>query len=177
MENMTVYEMYTLMEEQNILLSFIGDFNLAITDALLDIANPKNAKIEELTAKTKVYKIMVECLENICKHADILDDDNNPCLFYLSKTDSFFYVVTGNYILNSNIPKLKEELDHLNSLTKEEIRQHYRNTLKLGRISEKHGAGVGVIDIYMKADNKMEYSFLPLKENYSFYILKVPVTI
>jgi hypothetical protein len=177
MGNITVYDMYKMMEKQNILLSFIGDFNLAITDALLHIAKSKKTKIEELTAKTKVYKIMVECLENICKHADTLPGNNNPSLFYLSKNDHYFYVVTGNYILNSHIPKLKGELGHLNSLTKEEIREYYRSILKLGRISEKNGAGVGVIDIYMKADNKLDYLFVPHNEDYSFYILKVPVTI
>jgi hypothetical protein len=172
-----VFEIYTMMERQNILLSFIGDFNLAITDALLHIANPKNAIDKEVTAKTKVYKIMVECLENICKHSDVIDQDNSPSLFYLSKSTDHFYVITGNYIMNKNIIKLKGDIDLLNSMNKEEVRERYRSILKLGRISEKNGAGVGIIDIVMKADNKLEYLFMPHSDDYSFYILKVPVKI
>jgi hypothetical protein len=178
MKNPIVFEMYSMMEKQNILLSFIGDFDLAITDALLLIANPKNAPDTDITAKTKVYKIMVECLENICKHSDVVEDsNNNPSLFYLSKTDSEYYIVTGNYLLNSKVPKLKGDLDALNNMSKDEIKQHYRSILKMGLISEKQGAGVGIIDIFMKAENKLEYMFVPFKQEHSFYILKVPVTI
>ena len=40
-----------------------------------------------------------------------------------------------------------------------------------GELSSKGGAGLGLIDIAKKTGNKFEYHFLPIDDNFSFFIL------
>ncbi len=170
-----IHQIYTMMEKQNVLLSFIGDFNLAITDALLGLVDPKHSANEEIPVKKKLYKIMVECLENICRHAEYIENTNTPSIFYLSKTESYFYVVTGNYIKTADVERLKGNILALNGMNKDEVKQKYREVLSLRKLSEKGGAGVGIIDMVMKSESKLDFLFLPFDDTYTFYMLKVPV--
>lgn len=165
------------MKEQHILLSFLGDFDIVITDALLKLADSDKGTDEEIIIKKKVYKVMVECLENLCRHAEIIEDSIAPSLFYLSKTDQFYYIISGNYIKNRNIDALKKKLDMLNGMNKSEMKQKYREVLSLRQLSEKGGAGVGIIDMAIKSENKLDYKFIPIDDSHSFYTFKVSINI
>lgn len=120
---------------------------------------------------------MVECLENICRHAEIVEYTDTPSLFCLGKTDQFYYIISGNYIKNGNVDVLKNKLDMLNNMNKSEVKQKYREVLSLRQLSEKGGAGVGMIDMVLKSENKLDYRFVPIDDTYSFYTLKVSIGI
>jgi hypothetical protein len=51
----------------------------------------------------------------------------------------------------------------------------YRKQITEGRISEKGGAGLGLIEIARKTRNKLIYQFFPLMNNQFFFILKVEI--
>jgi hypothetical protein len=48
--------------------------------------------------------------------------------------------------------------------------------MKEGRLSEKGGAGLGFIDIARKTGNKLEFHFLPIDEESSFFLLTSSVS-
>ena len=51
----------------------------------------------------------------------------------------------------------------------------YKKQLREGTLSEKQGAGLGLIDIARKSTSKLHYQFIPLDEGHSFFILKVEI--
>ena len=51
----------------------------------------------------------------------------------------------------------------------------YKRQIKDGRLSEKGGAGLGLIDIARKTGETLNYQFLPLDEDNYFFILKVEI--
>ncbi len=116
---------------------------------------------------------MVECLQNISKHADSLSDEEEERrgIVMVSKGEDSYNIITGNIIKNERVPGLKETLEHINSLDKEGLSDLYKKQIKESTISEKGGAGLGLIDIAKKTGSKLTYQFKELNDQVSFFIL------
>ena len=74
-----------------------------------------------------------------------------------------------------NVEKLDQRLKKINSLDKEDLRDYYREVLGNGSVSNKGTAGLGMIDIARKSGNKLEYEFLDIDEEFSFFSLNVKI--
>jgi hypothetical protein len=175
-----IMDMYQKMATNNVIISFVGSFNQTIINSLLSMFR-KNAPtfgIESLYKK-KIYNVMVEALENISKHSSLTENlkgtKDYPGIFLLERTGETFYVSTGNLILNKNISSLEEKLQDANTMSKEQLKDKYRDILVNGKVSEKGGAGIGVFDMVMKSGNSLGYEFRKIDDLVSFYILKITI--
>lgn len=176
-----VLELHHILKDKNIILAFEGGFTHEVTKHILFLTENQldNAK-EDAIVKKKVFNVMVECLQNIVKHADEIDRSEinfmNDGIFMIGKDDEGYFVISGNFIANKNIPFLEEKINEVNNLDKDGLKDLYKKTLLEGRISSKGGAGLGIIDIARKSGNKLSYHFQPISDIYSFYSLKTKVT-
>lgn len=171
-----VYDFYKSMKAHEITLVYEGEITHQITKAFTSLTESNMAKEEESnTVQKKVFHVMVECLQNISKHADSFGSDDflfaGRGIFMVSKGDVEYHVTTGNVIENSKIEELTRILDHINVLDKEGLKQLYKTQMREGRLSEKGGAGLGFIDIARKTGKKLDYHFLSIDEETSFFIL------
>jgi hypothetical protein len=89
----------------------------------------------------------------------------------VSNSPAGYHVTTGNVIENNKIDELTQMLEKINSLDKEGLKQLYKTQMKEGHLSDKGGAGLGFIDIARKTKNKLDYHFLPIDEESSFFLL------
>jgi hypothetical protein len=92
-----------------------------------------------------------------------------------SKTDNGYTVTTGNVLPTSNINDLRQKLDEINNLGTKDIRNVYRQMLSSAKISIKGGAGLGLIEMAKKTGNKLDYDFVSLDNEYSYFILSKTV--
>lgn len=76
---------------------------------------------------------------------------------------------------SDEVPKLKEKLDLVNSMDKDELKTYYKQVLNEGQMSEKGTAGLGMIDIARKSGEKLDYNFLDVKDTTTFFSLAVSV--
>jgi hypothetical protein len=172
-----ISDIYNMMSDQKIILTYLGDITPDITNALLKAIKNDNTKFdEEVATKKKVYKIIVECLENICRHSEKVEKKLSQSIFLLGRDESNYYIITGNYILGTQVESIKTVLEQVNGMNRDQIKEKYREILSEGKISDKGGAGLGIIDIAMKSENKIEYEFVPVQDDISFYIFKVSVS-
>ena len=160
-------------------LIYKGELNHQITKLFTSMAEKKIAQTaKEKTLRMKVFHIMVECLQNINKHSDDYDDPVYRIgngLFYVGEKENSYFVITGNKINNDKIEPLKRRIDMLNKLTREELFDLHKNQMQYGFLSERGGAGLGLIDIVRKTGEKLVYFFTPLDENSKFFLLKVTI--
>ena len=171
-----VYDFYKSMKAHEITLVYEGEITHQITKAFTSLTESNMAKEEESNSvQKKVLHVMVECLQNISKHADSFGSDDflfaGRGIFMVSKGDVEYHVTTGNVIENNKIEELTRILDHINVLDKEGLKQLYKTQMREGRLSEKGGAGLGFIDIARKTGRRLEYHFLTIDEETSFFIL------
>ncbi len=176
----SVLSLHDEMASNGFSLVYEGEFSHEVMKMFTSMAERDMEKSnEEKAVKRKVFHVMVECLQNMTKHSDDYDTDDRigSGLFIVGKKDSVWNVITANKILNERIEELKSSIDHINSLTKEELNALYKKQIREGSLSDRGGAGLGLIDIARKTGRKLDYQFLPLedKKNY-FFLLKVKIS-
>lgn len=167
-----IYDLYKHMFRENLHLAYQGEFNVNITDRLLELSEKNLTYIDvEKKVKKKVYHIMVECLQNICKHQDKISETSKDRagIFMISKYDNQYCITSGNLIENKNISFLKDKLNQINSLDKEELKRAYRVILEDGQFSKKGGAGLGLMDIARKSGRKLTFDFETLDKKTSYF--------
>jgi hypothetical protein len=177
---LNIYDFYDKMERSNIMLSFKGDITSELLTSILQIMESKLDNMqEEPKIKKKVYNVLVECLQNLYHHLDDVDENQEErvrsAIFMIGKMDNQYNIVTGNYISNENVEGLKTRLEEINLLTKEELKEYYKAVLNNGEMSLKGGGGLGMIDIARKTGEKLDFSFLPIDNKFSFFSLKIKI--
>jgi hypothetical protein len=171
-----VYEFYKSMKAHEITLVYEGEITHQITKAFTSLTESNMEKDDEAgTVQRKVFHVMVECLQNISKHADDFTSSDflfsGRGIFLVSKNDDEYSVTTGNAVDNDRIEELTDMLEKINKMDKEELKQLYKRQMKEGRLSDKGGAGLGFIDIKRKTGKELEYHFLPISDDTSFFLL------
>jgi len=178
------YELFFRMQEDNIGYIFRGRFDQEITDNILLLTESNLNKDEESSKmKKRVYSILVEGLQNITRHQDAaitedeIDDSMSFGFFVIQKKNEKYFITTGNVIENSNIKIIQDLLDKINKLDKAELKLYYKQVLEEGSLSQKGGAGLGLIDMARKSGNKLIYEFRKINDNSSFFYLHTMPTL
>ncbi len=168
--------LHKMLNDENVLIIFNSYFNQDSLMNLLSIIEKQ--MVEKLSLKKRIYNTMVEMFQNIIQHGDDYKqtEEGKAGLFYISETNEEYLLNTGNYIRNSKIPVLREKLEHINSLDEEELEDFYNTRLFDFEIDTAKEAGLGIIDIRIKTDSKLEFNFLNVDETYSFYTLRAKIS-
>lgn len=177
---MSVYKKYRELKNDNLLLSYTGEVTSEIISMILQGAERKLEETDEKSVTIKkIFNILVECLQNLYHHAepDVENPNLRPAMVKLWMDKSEYKILTGNFIYNKNIDLIKSRIDKVNALTKDEIREYYREVLNNNQISDKGGAGLGFIDMVKKSGNKIDYSFEKITDEMSFFGMTIIVSI
>jgi hypothetical protein len=169
-----VYELYKTMRTNEISLVYEGEITQEITKiftAMTEKNLEKNA--ESNTVQRKVFHVMVECLQNISKHADSMDEQSEERrgIVMISRDDDNYNVITGNIVKNDKVPEMTKNLEYINSLDKDEITALHKQQMRGGVLSDKGGAGLGFIDMVKKTGSKLIFQFQELGDDASFFFL------
>lgn len=175
-----IYSFYKKMEHNDVMLSFKGNVTSNMLDSMLHIMESKLDDLGEPNkVKKKVYNILVECLQNLYHHRDEMKrpgkDEDSAAVFMIGKTADDYNIITGNYIKNNRIDKLKRRIDQVNSLDKDGLKQLYKEVLNDPTRSEKGGGGLGIIDIARKSGRKLGYDFMQVDADHSFFSLYIKI--
>lgn len=124
--------------------------------------------------RKRLFMFVLESLQNVTRHSD-RNHFGEMSLVVYSKTPSGYTVTTGNVIETDKIENLREKLVEINNLEAGEIRTVYRDMLSHSEFSSKGGAGLGLIEMAKKTGNKLDYDFIGLDNNFSYFILSKTV--
>jgi hypothetical protein len=177
-----IFDIYDKMERNNIMLSFKGTVTSELLTSILQIMeNRLDTTDDSPKIKKKVFNVLVECLQNLYHHIDEIPEiegisNSKNAIFMVGKNDNDYFIITGNFILTENVNGLKEKLDTINAMDKEQLKEYYKAVLNNGSMSAKGGGGLGMIDIARKSGQKLDYLFQPVDKENSFFSLNVKVT-
>lgn len=174
----SVLTIYDELLTNGINLVYLGEFNQDITKMFTSMAeDDMDRKSEKISTKRKVYHVMVETLQNMTKHSEEFTDGGNigRGLFMIGKKEDSYYIMTSNRVSESKKNSLESILETINAASMDELREMYMKQIKHGSISEKGGAGLGLIDIARKTTGYHDYQFIPYDDDSYFFILKVEI--
>jgi hypothetical protein len=154
-----------------------GKLNHEILKLFTSMAEAKVSKgCSNISVRRLVFHAIVECVQNITRHSDDYDVDGiGNGIFMVGERKDYYYIITGNVIKSHKVPKLEHQLEKLNLLTDKELLKLHKAQMVDGEISDKGGAGLGLIDMIRKTGEKYIYQFLKLDMENHYFILKVTV--
>ncbi len=180
-----VYDFYNELLVNKFTLVYEGEITHQVTKAFASLTETKMDSYSENTSiKKKVFHVLIECLQNLSKHAN----DNSPGLKAgfsgngifivgrLGNEDKDYQILTGNMVENMKIPELKALLEEINHLDKNGLKELFKKQIREGSLSEKGGASLGLIDVARKTGEKLEYNFIDIDDQNSFFILRTKIT-
>jgi hypothetical protein len=173
----SISNIYDEMIENGFSLVYLGEFSHDITKMFTSMAESDMEKnSEERSVQRKVYHVMVETLQNMNKHSDEIKERNiGNGLFIIGKKQDTYYVITSNKVAKNHKDHLENALIAVNSASPQELKEMYKRQIKEGSLSNKGGAGLGLIDIARKTGETLNYQFLQLDDENFFFILKVEI--
>lgn len=124
--------------------------------------------------RKRLFMFVLESLQNVSRHSNQNLHADMSLVVY-SKTDNGYTVATGNVLPVTGINDLKSKLSEINHLQPDEIRKAYRKMLSTTEFSNKGGAGLGLIEMAKTTGNKLDFDFVPLNNEYAYFILSKTV--
>ncbi|MGD1957885.1 MAG: SiaB family protein kinase [Fulvivirga sp.] len=171
-----IFDLHKTLLDHNLILVYEGEFTQEITKSILAMAERNmDSSGEESTVKRKVFNVMVECLQNIVKHAGDVQK-KNAAIFIVGKLENEYVIVSGNPIKTAESEKLKDKLEQINSLDKDGLKSLYKEIIKNTEISDKGGAGLGFVDMARKSGNPLAYDFIDTGDGAQFFCLKASIS-
>ena len=175
-----MYDFYSELVENDVVFTYTGDFSPDLISAMLSFAERKVMTFSISNAsRKKIFNVMVEVLQNICKHQDVFSHDelDDSSCFFIVQDKQFYRIISRNPIANKHVKTVTDKINHVNKLDRVTLKKHHKDRLINNEMSAKSGAGVGFIDMALKSDNKLDYSFEPINDEYSQFMLSVNITI
>ena len=164
-------EIFSELQEDDMTLLYSGAFADTVTSKIISLSNSyfeSRPEIAKLHRKTGF--LIAECFQNIVRH----NESNVENGYFLSRNaHGNLFIASGNVIDTDVIPMLSDKLDHLNKLSKDELKEIYVTTLSNQQISEKGGAGLGLIEMARKTGNQLAYDFEGIANGLSYFYFQL----
>ncbi|HER08032.1 MAG TPA: hypothetical protein ENO20_03895 [Bacteroides sp.] len=175
-----VNEYYSKLNGGDVLMAFKGNISSELISNVLEVVE---SRLDDYTESSKirkrVYNVLVESLQNLYHHIEILPEDMQNeydekfGILVVSRVEERYKISTGNFIRHEKVDMLKNKIDKINSMSRDELKDMYKFILNHQRLSEKGGGGLGLVDIARKTGNKLIYTFEKYDHRFYFFNLDV----
>ncbi len=157
------------------LLIYNGVITFDKIEDILTLFNQRLPETNSQVCKIRLFSIMVECLENAYRHNYTPPDQNPEIMVELSQEESIFTLTVGNKIANTELRPFTDRIDKLNALSFPEIKSVYNDTIHKAHISEKGGAGLGLLKILRSSRLPMKYKVTSIDGDCSFITITITI--
>ena len=141
-----------------VLVSYTGPLHAESGDSILLLAESAVAQSGSARKEMKrVCNVLIECIQNVHRHGWI--DKNGEILLFLTieHTPVGFQIQCGNIIDLDMAATLRSKLNTVNGMDHFELRKRYIEVLCEEGVSEKGGAGLGLMSMAKRCAGPIEY--------------------
>ena len=175
-----INEYYSKLNGGDVLMAFKGSISSELISNVLEVVESRMDEYSESSKiRKKVYNVLVESLQNLYHHIEVLPElmqkefDDKFGILVVSRQKDRYKITTGNFIGQEKVDVLRNKIDKINSMSRDELKDMYKFILNHQRLSEKGGGGLGLVDIARKTGNHLDYTFEKYDEAYYFFNLDV----
>lgn len=150
-------------EDGRLLLSYVGelsqDLSFALSNRLEELLLAEGVKTS--TAK-KLFTIFIEALQNARIHGARLQHESVICGMAFLRLGDTFKLYFSNVVGSDQYNEIKSRVEEINQLAPTDLKKLYLETMSEGDLSEKGGAGLGILTMALKSANPIVLSEQPL---------------
>lgn len=176
MTGQSIYEQFKMMGS-TVVLSYKGEINNELLESIYSSMDRHFSDDTSEKQRKRFFHVLVEALQNVFHHQSkvnisaLVSPDESG--FIILDNGNAFQLITGNYVYNDTTDDLKQKIDLVNGMQPEELRKYYQQTLAETELSEKGGAGLGIIEMVRRSGNPLKYEFRKVNDSLSFFCLSI----
>ena len=172
------YDLFDRVGNDDFEYIYRGVFTQNLTRKILSLAESNLQRfVDKGSLQNRIYFIMVEGLQNVTRQQRVESaaTDEHLGIFAIQKKGNRYLITTGNSIVNSKVELLKEKLEQVSNLDREEIKELHREIVGRGELSAKGGAGLGLIEMARRSGNKLSFDFEYIDLYWSYFYLQTEI--
>jgi hypothetical protein len=181
--DLDLYDFYRDLKAKRIIFCYSGPIAHVGLEGIaqtlrrnLEMEEPRNGAIQA------VFSVFVEQMQNVLNYsAEPAGPDSDPDhalrvgIVAVGLEEEGYFIYCGNRIGNADRERVRERIEEIRNLSKEELKLLYRERRRQAPEPGSKGAGLGLIEMARRAGRPIDYSFAPIDEESSFFSLKVLV--
>lgn len=148
------------MKDSGVLLYFNGPVCQTMVESIGGVMRKKmTAQNHKLTLVQRVFAVLVEQMQNIVHYCDSSLPEMPDGQIVVYRENGGIHVSSGNSMAPEQADRLKQNIDTLNTLNKQELKMLYKKQRRQPAPPTSKGAGLGLIEMARKSSQPMSYSF------------------
>ncbi len=163
-------------DNAKIVVSHFGSFSQDLVSSIAERTEEmlKTRGLGRLVVK-RIFSILIEGMQNIRNHGKKDEIDNQVGFVILSEKKDCINITFANVITFEDFERVEKYIKEINSYSEETLKSTYLKVLNNSFLSDKNGAGLGLLTMRMKSDNPLEYGFYALKSGKLLFTFKTKV--
>ena len=174
----------TLVADRHIIFYYFGYFSQHIVSAMADAVRLQLEQAETAAStRRKIFSSFVEMAQNITHYSvdsltpvALRDNQLRQGSVCIGVEDDRYYLLSANPVAADSVDALREKLEPLRTMTLDDIKRAYRETLRTEQPEGSKGAGLGFLTVARDASAPLEFEFEPT-ENADAVMFYVKATI
>jgi len=171
---LSAFKFFEKSKDCGVSFDYRGPFIDDLTSKILDISENTVADNQQLgKVSRKVSFLMVECFQNIVRHGEETPDELSSTLknglFSFRNIANSFIINSINLVDSEEVTEIVDQVEFINSLNSEQLREVCRTKLQDNQLSDKGGAGLGLLELARKSGQKIKYKFESISEKVSLF--------
>ncbi len=159
-----------------ILVSYAGNLAGGTSEALLALSEQAVLSAgSPMKRSRRVGHVLIEALQNVSRHGWVDAQGETPFFLTLEQTPLGFQIQTGNIVDFDMASELRERLASVNGMNRDELRKAYVETLCEGELSDRGGAGLGLLSMAKRSEGPLNYQFTECGSELFLFTLAVLV--
>ena len=172
--------LFKSLQSDNLAFMYSGVVSDSITHKIIELTQSNiDSAGNFVRLKNKISFLMAECYQNVARHSkfsvDFVDPLDLKGAFYVRSFTNTFHIGSVNAIKTENIDSIREKLNQVNSLSPEDLRSLQKQVLRKGKLSDRGGAGLGIIEMARRTGEEILYEFIPLPNGLSLFFIQLSI--
>ena len=178
-----LYGMVEYFKDHELVFWYNGPVSQVLVVEIGDIIKKSIDDESDKKSINRIFSILVEQMQNIIKYSvQRTSGGEGDDQFVLSSgliavgvEEDYYSVISGNAVYNTDIDHIRERLDLIIKMNKDEQKDYYKAMRRKEPDERSRGAGLGFIEMARKASKPLEYRFTKIDDQHSFFSLKALV--
>ncbi len=169
-------KLYAQYTDNDTWYSYQGEISQTRLEEILSEVVERMRK-EEIIPKviSCAYSVLVEGVQNMVRYCYVREGEPMQGMVVVKKQAIGFHIVLANYIDRQQEAKMIYQLERLNFMTKDELKEKLSQNRRTNALRANCSAGLGLMEISCRSSGKLNYQMVKRSLDYSIFLLEVVI--